>query len=53
MGPVAGVFDRKENKYRGLNEMKFSYNTIANEYIGEFNLIVNNAIYSLYKNVKK
>ena len=53
MGPVAGVFDRNENKYRGLNEMKFSYNTIANEYIGEFNLIINNAIYSLYKNVKK
>ena len=33
--------------------MKFSYNAYAYEYIGEFNLVVNNAIYTIYKNVKK
>ena len=33
--------------------MKFGFNTVAYEYIGEFNLVVNNGIYSLYKNVKK
>ena len=29
--------------------MKFSYNALANEYIGEFNLIINGPMYSLYK----
>ncbi|MBR4262016.1 MAG: peptidoglycan bridge formation glycyltransferase FemA/FemB family protein [Bacilli bacterium] len=53
MNAIAGVFDPKQNQYRGLNEMKFGYNAVAYEYIGEFNLVVNNAIYSLYKNVKK
>ena len=53
MNAIAGVFDPKQNQYRGLNEMKFGFNTVAYEYIGEFNLVVNNGIYSLYKNVKK
>ncbi len=53
LGAIAGVFDPKQNQYRGLNEMKFGYNSIGNEYIGEFNLVVNNGVYSLYKNFKK
>lgn len=48
LNAIAGVFDNT-NKYKGLNEMKFSYNSIGNEYIGEFNLIINNPMYSLYK----
>ena len=53
MGAIAGVFDPKQNQFRGLNEMKFGYNSVANEYIGELNLVVNNTIFGLYKNVKK
>ncbi len=53
LNAIAGVFDKNQNKYKGLNEMKFSYNAYAYEYIGEFNLVVNNAIYTIYKNVKK
>jgi len=49
LNAISGVFNAKDNKYKGLNEMKFSYNAIANEYIGEFNLIINNPMYSLYK----
>lgn len=49
LNAIAGKFQKEENKYKGLNEMKFSYNAIANEYIGEFNLIINGPMYSLYK----
>ena len=51
MGAIAGKFKKEENRFKGLNEMKLSYNTVANEYIGEFNLIINNPMYSLYKGV--
>ncbi len=49
LNAIAGKFNKEENKFKGLNEMKLSYNSIANEYIGEFNLIINSAMYSLYK----
>lgn len=49
LNAIAGKFGKDENKFKGLNEMKFSYNAIANEYIGEFNLIINSPMYSLYK----
>lgn len=49
MGGISGVFDPAKNKYRGLNEMKFGYGSYAVEYIGEFNLIINNPMYSIYK----
>ena len=49
LNAIAGKFKNEDNKYKGLNEMKFSYNAIANEYIGEFNLIINSPMYSLYK----
>lgn len=49
LNAIAGVFKKEENKFKGLNEMKLNYNSIANEYIGEFNLIINNPMYSLYK----
>lgn len=49
---VTGIFDKnEENAYRGLNEMKLGFNTTIYEYIGEFNLIINNPIYALYKNI--
>ena len=51
LGAISGNFKKEENKFKGLNEMKFSYNAIGNEYIGEFNLIINGPMYSLYKGV--
>lgn len=49
---VTGIFDKnEENAYRGLNEMKLGFNTTVYEYIGEFNLIINNPIYALYKSI--
>lgn len=48
---IAGKFGDAPNKFRGLNESKLSYNTKPTEYIGEFNLISNAPMYSLYKNL--
>lgn len=48
---IAGVFS-SNNKYKGLNEAKLGYNTLATEYIGEFNLTINKAMYALYINTK-
>lgn len=48
---ITGIFEKEKNPYKGLNELKFGFNAIAHEYIGEFNLIVNNPIYTLYKSL--
>lgn len=52
LNAIVGEFE-KENKYRGLNEMKLGYHTIITEYVGEFDIILNNFTYSLYKNFNK
>lgn len=51
MNAIVGIFTKENNPYKGLNELKFGFNAIAHEYIGEFNLIVNNPIYTLYKSL--
>ncbi len=51
MNAISGDFT-ENNKYKGLNEAKLGYNSDAVEYIGEFNIIVNKAMYSLYRNTK-
>lgn len=51
LNAISGDFSDK-NKYKGLNEAKLGYNSDAIEYIGEFNLIVNKAMYTLYRNTK-
>ena len=51
MNAIAGKFGKTPNKYAGLNESKFSYNAKAEEYIGEFNMITNTPMYSLYKSL--
>ena len=33
--------------------MKLGYHTIITEYVGEFDIILNNFTYSLYKNFNK
>lgn len=52
LNSIVGEFE-KENKYRGLNEMKLGYHTIITEYVGEFDIVLNNFTYNLYKNFNK
>ncbi len=52
MNAVVGEFTAK-NPYSGLNEMKLGFNTVVTEYIGEFDLVLNNFTYNLYKNFNK
>ena len=52
LNAVVGEFHNK-NKYSGLNEMKLGYNSTVTEYIGEFDIIINNFSYNLYKNLNK
>lgn len=40
------------DKYKGLNEYKLSFNARCVEYIGDLELITNNALYALYRNTK-
>lgn len=52
MNAVVGEFEKK-NQYSGLNEMKLGFNTIITEYIGEFDLVLNNFTYNLFKSFNK
>lgn len=48
LGAISGEFDADKNQYRGLNEMKLSYNSKVIEYMGEFSKIVAPNIYKMY-----
>lgn len=50
MNAITGIFEG-DNPYKNLNNLKFGYGATAHEYIGEFNLIINNPMYNLYKNI--
>ena len=52
LGGVAGEFEA-ENEYSGLNEMKLGFNATITEYIGEFDMIINNVAYNLYNKLNK
>ena len=39
-----------ENKYKGLNEFKTGFDAKCVEYIGDLELITNNALYFMYRN---
>lgn len=39
-------------KYNGLNEFKLNFNARCVEYIGDLELITNNALYTIYRNSK-
>ena len=52
LNAISGEFN-KINKYTGLNEMKLGFGSLITEYIGEFELIINNLPYNLYKNLNK
>ena len=52
LNAVVGEFEKK-NKYSGLNEAKLGFNSIITEYIGEFDIVLNNFAYGLFKNFNK
>lgn len=52
LNAIVGEFERK-NKYSGLNEMKLGFHTIVTEYLGEFDIILNNFTFNLYKSFNK
>ncbi len=52
LNAVVGEFE-KDNQYKGLNEMKLGYKSLITEYIGEFDIILNNFTYGIYKNFSK
>ena len=52
LNAIVGEFEKK-NKYGGLNESKLGFNATVTEYIGEFDIILNNFTYNLYKKFKK
>ena len=49
---IAGEFEN-DNEYSRLNESKLGFNSTITEYIGEFDIILNNFKYNLYKKMNK
>ena len=45
---VVGDFEN-QNEYSGLNESKLGFNSIVTEYVGEFDIVLNNLMYSWYQ----
>lgn len=52
MEAISGDFNSK-GKYAGLNDSKLGYNSTITEYIGEYEIVLNNMKYGIYKNIKK
>ena len=48
-GAVTGNFDRKNNMDFGLNLARTSLNATTCEFIGEFGIMTNKAMYNLYQ----
>lgn len=51
LGGVAGI-NTKENPYKGLNDFKLNFNPKIIEYLGDLEIITNNALYFMYQNTK-
>ena len=51
LNAITGYF-ANNNKFKGLNEMKLGFGAEVTEYIGEFDLVINNTIYNLHKKTK-
>lgn len=51
LGGIAGV-NAKENPYKGLNDFKLNFNAKIIEYLGDLEIITNNALYFMYQNTK-
>ncbi len=48
LNAITGNF-KDDNRYKGLNNVKLSFNSEINEYIGEFDLVINPTLYNTYK----
>ena len=48
-GGITGGFDRKRNPLYGVNQAKLAFKGNALEYIGEFGIMTNKAMYNLYQ----
>lgn len=49
---IVGEF-KEQNEYSGLNESKLGFNSTVTEYIGEFDIILNQLAYGIYKKMNK
>lgn len=49
---IVGEFE-KQNPYSGINEAKLGFNSTVTEYIGEFDIILNNFTYKWYQKTNK
>lgn len=49
LGGIASI-NNTPDEFRGLNEFKLNFNAQAVEYIGDLELITNNALYFMYQN---
>ncbi len=52
LNAIVGEFEN-QNPYSGLNEAKLGFNATVTEYIGEFDIVLNNFTYNLYKKMNK
>lgn len=55
---LGGIIDTRNNsslieKYKGLNEFKLKFGALITEYVGDFELVTNNAKYFMYMNSKE
>lgn len=50
LGGITNPLYEGENKYKAVNDFKLSFNSYAIEYAGDFELITNYALYTLYRN---
>ena len=51
LNAITGYFSNN-NKFNGLNENKLGFGAEVTEYIGEFDLVINKAIYNIHKKGK-
>lgn len=47
---LGGMTNPNEKQYKGLNDFKLNFNSKCIEYIGDLELITNNALYFMYRN---
>ncbi len=52
LNAIVGELEKK-NEFSGLNEAKLGFNSTITEYIGEFDIILNNFAYNLYTKLNK
>lgn len=47
---LGGMTNTKQLEYKGLNDFKLNFNAKCIEYIGDLELVTNNALYFMYRN---